>query len=58
MATEIKVGDIVMVPSGGPRMTVSHIGDRYGTLTAWCTWFDKAKKFEDTFPVASLKVVT
>jgi uncharacterized protein YodC (DUF2158 family) len=58
MSDEIKAGVIVMVASGGPRMTVTHVEDRYGIMTAWCTWFEKGKKFEDTFAVASLKVVT
>ena len=57
MADQIKAGAVVMLISGGPRMTVTHVEDRYGTMTAWCTWFEKAKKFEDTFPVESLKIV-
>jgi uncharacterized protein YodC (DUF2158 family) len=55
MVEGISVGDVVVVKSGGPRMTVSHIEDRYGTITAWCVWFEKNKNFESTFPVVSLE---
>ena len=58
MADEIKARDVVMVLSGGPRMTVTHVEDRHGKMTAWCTWFDKGKKCEEIFPIVSLKVVT
>lgn len=30
-----KVGDVVRLKSGGPKMTVSHIKDG----NVWCTWF-------------------
>lgn len=53
--TEIQVGDVVYLKSGGPAMTVSSVGDRYGTLTAWCDWFDGKKSVSDTFPVTSLR---
>lgn len=58
---EIKVGDIVMLKSGGPKMTVGNV-DQYGyeeTLSANCDWFvmEKApwKKENGTFPLTSLK---
>jgi uncharacterized protein YodC (DUF2158 family) len=54
---QIKKGDIVMVKSGGPHMTVTNVGDHWGTPTAWCTWFEKAKKHDDTFDVEALMIV-
>lgn len=56
--TEIpfKPKDVVMVRSGGPRMTVTQVGERYGDPVVWCTWFDKTKKFEDTFPPDALMI--
>jgi uncharacterized protein YodC (DUF2158 family) len=61
MADEIKEGAVVQLRSGGPKMTVSWVGDEFGTMTAICNWFvqDKApwKKDKGRFPVTSLKVV-
>jgi len=64
MSDEIKVGDVVVLNSGGPKMTVAAV-DAYGfdetTLSANCDWFvaDKApwKKENGTFPLTSLKKV-
>jgi uncharacterized protein YodC (DUF2158 family) len=51
MAHTFKPTDVVMVRSGGPRMTVTQVGAAAmtGEPTVWCTWFEKTKKFEDTF---------
>ncbi|WP_316398499.1 YodC family protein [Bradyrhizobium sp. 33ap4] len=50
MAEEFKAGDVVQLKSGGPRMTVSQVGeDQYGQRKVWCVWFEKTKKYEDTF---------
>jgi uncharacterized protein YodC (DUF2158 family) len=60
--SEIKVGDVVMLKSGGPKMTVATIDKKYmGTeLHVWCDWFvqDKApwKKEEGVFPLTSVKL--
>ncbi|MGA9727532.1 MAG: DUF2158 domain-containing protein [Methylocella sp.] len=35
--TALKAGDVVQLKSGGPIMTITSVGDQYGTLTAWCT---------------------
>lgn len=48
-------GDTVVLRSGGPPMTVDIVSERYGIMTAWCSWFDGRKKVEDTFPVTSLR---
>lgn len=41
--SEISVGDVVTLKSGGPAMTVSEIGqnDRTQKFVASCKWFDK-----------------
>ena len=54
MADQIKAGDVVMLRSGGPDMTVTAVGDQYGTPTAWCSWFDGKKQCNATFSVAAL----
>lgn len=50
--TNHKIGDVVLLKSGGPLMTVHSIGNysaqglNPGIL---CVWFDQAKKVEDVF---------
>ena len=52
MQTEHDIGDVVILKSGGPPMTVHSIGDypnqglNPGVL---CVWFDSAKRVEDVF---------
>jgi len=58
MANEIKAGDIVMLKSVGPRMTVSSVGDLNGQLTAWCDWFQENKPMTQAFAVVSLKKIS
>jgi uncharacterized protein YodC (DUF2158 family) len=55
MSEAIKAGDTVILKSGGPTMTVKQVSDLYGTLTAWCDWFDGKKACNGTFPVTSLQ---
>lgn len=46
-----KVGDVVVLKSGGPDMTVAAVvGDE-----AKCVWFEKGKKCEETFPLVMLR---
>jgi uncharacterized protein YodC (DUF2158 family) len=48
-----KVGDIVQLKSGGPKMTVTSIGN--GSDMVECTWFgDDNKPQYDTFPATAL----
>jgi len=47
-----KIGDVVILKSGGPPMTVHNIGDytNYGLNPGvLCVWFVDAKKVEDVF---------
>jgi len=57
----IKAGDVVQLKSGGPKMTVSKVGEflkARGRTTALCTWFDNdAKVQEKIFEPAQLKIV-
>jgi uncharacterized protein YodC (DUF2158 family) len=54
----LKVGDVVILKSGGPTMTVHGIGDysmkglNPGVL---CVWFDKNTRVEDVFHPDSLE---
>jgi uncharacterized protein YodC (DUF2158 family) len=53
---EIKLGDVVQVKSGGPRMTVSAVyRNPDGVPSAYCDWFDGKKTQKNSFPIASLK---
>lgn len=37
---DLKVGDVVELNSGGPKMTIEEIGDDTGGKpTVWCAWF-------------------
>jgi uncharacterized protein YodC (DUF2158 family) len=51
----IKPGDVVVLKSGGPVMTVERVYDWNGVPTAKCDWFDGNKAIDGSFPVASLK---
>jgi len=50
----IKVGDVVIVKSGGPEMTVakvSNYSNRGIAKGALCIWFDGNKKCEEVFSI-------
>lgn len=56
MATQtFNVGDVVRLKSGGPKMTVTQIGERLGAPTVWCSWFDGTKKLDGDFPPSALE---
>lgn len=57
MSEEIKVGDVVVLKSSGPKMTVDNIGkyDYNDFDSALCSWFDGMKTAEKVFPLHSLK---
>lgn len=52
MGNEIKVGDLVTLKSGGPRMTVVHKFEDT-TFVAWFT--DDEKPHRDHFPADALE---
>ena len=50
--TQHKIGDVVILKSGGPPMTVHNIGNysaRGLNPGVFCVWFDSAKKVDDVF---------
>lgn len=50
-----EVGEVVVLKSGGPRMTVAG-EDGFNEDMVACTWFDeKNKVVRDSFPPQSLK---
>jgi uncharacterized protein YodC (DUF2158 family) len=57
--TTLKIGDVVILKSGGPPMTVHNIGSYTmkgldpGVL---CVWFDNAKRVEDVFHPEALEL--
>lgn len=57
--TGLKAGDVVMLKSGGPKMTVETISKfssaSTGTDKAKCSWFDGATRFEGTFESVALE---
>ena len=60
---DFKKGDVVVLRSGGPKMTVADIGDFSGfglgpVNGVKCQWFDKTKRFEEVFDAEVLKVYT
>jgi uncharacterized protein YodC (DUF2158 family) len=58
MADGVKVGDVVELKSGGPKMTVETIED-YGAghEQAFCVWFEKTKRNDAIFELLTLKKV-
>ena len=48
-----KIGDIVQLKSGGPKMTVTNHGSK-GEI--YCSWFGGSKKESAPFPPDALKV--
>ncbi|QDQ25949.1 DUF2158 domain-containing protein [Chitinimonas arctica] len=51
----IKVGDVVVLKSGGPLMTVESLSQ---AMKAFCIWFDGPTRFEGYFVPETLKIVT
>ena len=52
MADEFKPGDVVVLKSGGPDMTVEKISTFNGDVV--CQWFGGRKLEKGSFPPASL----
>ncbi len=52
---ELKVGDVVSLKSGGPKMTIDLI-DTFGDShkKARCMWFERGKREVDVFELATL----
>ncbi len=61
MAPELKVGAVVQLKSGGPKMTIQDIGDYShpgGTEnSAKCFWFDGNEQKVEYFDISGLQIV-
>jgi len=54
--SDFQLGDVVVLKSGGPKMTIEQTGeDTFGRAAVWCDWFDGTKKISNTFPPTSLE---
>jgi len=51
----INTGDVVVLKSGGPKMTVARLEPISGVPYAICDWFNGDKTERNSFPIASLK---
>jgi uncharacterized protein YodC (DUF2158 family) len=53
-----EVGDVVQLKSGGPRMTVTQVGnDTWEKPTVWCVWFVGTKQQTGAFPLGAVEKV-
>ena len=59
MADQFKLGDVVQLKSGGPKMRVINVDQTAfgGGLKVFCVWFIGDEKREDAFEPEALKVV-
>lgn len=61
LKTQLKVGDVVVLNSGGEEMTVTDIrpGSEQGEVNVQCSWFEGPfgcqKREWATFPIEALK---
>lgn len=55
MEENFKPGDIVVLKSGGPLMTVTYTNTGYRDQDLICTWFVDGDRKSDTFPPSSVK---
>jgi len=51
MSEQFKPGDVVMLKSGGPSMTVASVNGEF----AECVWFEKNRPFREHYPFIVLK---
>ena len=56
MADNIKVGDVVQLKSGGPKMTVSRHGQDDNNIVV-CNWFVDGKSESAFFPISNLRLI-
>jgi uncharacterized protein YodC (DUF2158 family) len=53
---DFQIGDVVILRSGGPAMTVRKIGNEaFGRRSIWCIWFDKTTKAQAAFDIEVLQ---
>ncbi len=50
-----RIGDVVTLKTGGPRMTVTFVGSAAGEAWVTCQWFDASGDFrQQRFPVETV----
>lgn len=52
----LKPGDVVMLKSGGPQMTVTALGQGAWTGTVYTKWFDGSVVKDGEFPAEALEI--
>ena len=56
MTDTFRVGDVVQLKSGGPRMTVTSVdNDAAGVPTVWCTWFEGSNEKRGSWPAYAVQ---
>lgn len=55
-SSELKIGDVVRLKSGGVDMTVTKLPDGFGSLVR-CVWHAGKKPEHADYPVAALELV-
>ena len=53
MEQQFNIGDVVVLKSGGPSMTVEHID--HDSQMVLCAWFDGKEKKANSFPPGALQ---
>ena len=58
MPDQFKPGDVIKLKSGGPRMTVTQVGNNFlGSQKVWCDWLEESKKMTGSFDPTTVKHV-
>lgn len=55
MADQLKTGDVVILKSGSPTMTIRKIGNYSGVQMADCDWFEKSTHHSGRFALDQLE---
>lgn len=53
---DFKVGDVVQLNSGGPKMTITYISEILEETAAMCEWYGNNGIQADKFPVECIKL--
>jgi uncharacterized protein YodC (DUF2158 family) len=56
--TTFKIGDVVMLNSGGQKMTVTGTKDKKGVQHVWCAWNNDGKDETGSYPADALVSAT
>lgn len=57
--SDVQVGDVIRLKSGGPNMAVTSVEDHYGTMSVFCEWYNEKTGKADTgvFALTSVEKV-